>query len=94
MAAHLMPTLGRGRFRAGVISLLDPPFGTDLEETLDQGGTSVWQLSKCRGFDPQTFVRLVRVRDRGGPYGGSTLSLHLQGLAQRAPSLDKHGGPC
>ena len=90
MAAHLMPTLGWKRVKAGVISLLDPPFGTGLEETLDQEGTPVWRTSKRRGFDPQTFVRLVRVRDRGGPYGGSTLSLHLQGLAQRAPSLDKH----
>ncbi len=89
MAANLIPTLGRERFKAGVISLLDPPFGTDLEETHDQEGAPVWQLSKRRGFDPQTFVRLICVRDRVGPYGGSTLSLHLQGLAQRAPSLDK-----
>jgi hypothetical protein len=94
MAANSMPTLGQGRVEAGVISLLDPPFGTDLEETLGQEGTPVWQLSKRRGFDPQKFVRLVRVRDRVGPYGGSTLLLHLQGLAQRAASLDKHGGPC
>ena len=94
MAANLMPTLGRKRVKAGVISLLGTPLVTDLEETLDQEGTTVWQLSKRRGFDPQTFVRLVRVRDRGGPYGGSTLSLHLQGLAQRAPSLDKHEGLC
>ena len=94
MAANLTPTLGRERFKAGVISILDPPFGTDLEETLDQGGTPVWQPSKRRGFDPQTFVRLVSVRDRVGPYGGSTPSLHLQGLAQSAPSLDKHEGLC
>ncbi len=94
MAANLMPTLGRERFKAWVISILDPPFGTDSEEILDQERIPVWQLSKRRGFDPQTFVRPIRVRDRVGPYGGSTLSLHLQGLAQRAPSLDKHEELC
>ncbi len=94
MATNLMPTLGRERFKTGVISILDPPFGTDSEEIPDQGGTPVWQLSKRRRFDPQTFVRPIRVRARVGPYGGSTLSLHLQGLAQRAPSLGKHEELC
>ncbi len=34
MVANLMRTLDRERFEAGVISLLDPLFGTDLVETL------------------------------------------------------------
>jgi glycosyltransferase involved in cell wall biosynthesis len=37
-------------------------------------------------------VRLARVLDRFGPHVGSALSPHLQGLAQRAPSLDKREG--
>lgn len=88
MAANLMRTLDRERFEAGVISLLAPPFGTDLEETLAQYGIPVWHLGNRRGFEPRTFVRLVRVLDRVGPH--AALSLHLQGLAQRAPSLDRH----
>jgi hypothetical protein len=47
-------------------------------------------LGKRRGFDPRTFMRLARVLDRVGPRGGSALSLHPQGLARRAPALDKH----
>ena len=82
MAAKLMRTLDRERFEAGVISLLDPPFGTDLEETLAQDGIPVWHPGKRRGFDPRTFVRLTRVLDRFGPHVGSALSPHLQGLAQ------------
>ena len=42
--ANLMRTLDRGRFEAGVTSLLDPPFGTGLVETLAQNGIPVWQL--------------------------------------------------
>ena len=34
MVADLMRTLDRERFEAGVISLLDPLFGTKLVETL------------------------------------------------------------
>ncbi len=47
---------------------------------------------KRRGFDPRTFVRLARVLDRVEPRVGSALSLHPQGLARRAPALDKHEG--
>jgi hypothetical protein len=90
MAANLMRTLGRERVDVGVISLLDPPFRTDLEETLAQDGISVWHPGKRQGFDPLTFVGLVCVLDRVGPHAGSALSLHLQGLAQRAPSLQKY----
>jgi hypothetical protein len=75
-----------------VISLLDPLFGTDLVETLAQDGMPVWHLGKRQGFDPQLFVRLARVLGRVGPHVGLAPSLHLQGLAQRAPSLDKHEG--
>jgi hypothetical protein len=89
MAANLMRTLDRERFEAGVIGLIGPPFGTDLEETLAQDGIPVWHLGKRRGFDPRTFVRLVRVLERVG----SALSPHPQGLAQRAPSLDEHEEP-
>ena len=49
-------------------------------------------LGKRRGFDPRTFVRLARVLNRVGPRVGSALSLHPQGLARRAPALDKHEG--
>jgi hypothetical protein len=85
-----MPSRVRGRVEAGVISLLDPPFRTDLEETLAQDGISVWHPGKRQGFDPQTFVRLARVLDRVGSQGGSAILPHLQGITQRAPSLDKH----
>ena len=44
MVANLMRTLDRERFEAGVISLLDPPFGTGLVETLAQDGIPVWHL--------------------------------------------------
>jgi glycosyltransferase involved in cell wall biosynthesis len=89
VAADLMPTLNRERFEAGVIGLLDPPFGTDLEETLAQDVIPVRQLGERRGFGPRTFVRLVRVLERVG----SALSPHLQGFTQRAPSLDEHEEP-
>lgn len=92
MAANLMRTLDRERFEAGVISWLDPPFGTDSEETLAQYGVPVWHLGERQDFDSQTSVRLARVLDRVGSHGGSLFSLHLQGLAQRAPSPDKRGG--
>jgi hypothetical protein len=81
MAANLIPTLDRDRFEAGVISLLDPPFGTGPEETLAQDGIPVWPLGRRQGFDPRTFVRLARVLDRFGSHVGSALSPHLQGLA-------------
>jgi hypothetical protein len=92
MAADLMPTPGLERVKAGVISLLDPPFGTDLEETLDQEGTPAWQLRKRREFDSSTFMQPSRVLDRVESHVGAALSLHLQGLAQHAPSPDKRGG--
>jgi hypothetical protein len=93
MVANLTRILDREWFEAGVISLLlDPPFGTDLEETLAQDGIHVWHLGKRRGFDPRTFVRLARGLDRVGPHVGSALSLRMQGFAQRAPSPDKHEG--
>ncbi len=93
MAANLMRTPDRERFEAGVISLVDPPpFGKDLVETPARDGIAVWHPGKRRGFDPRTFVRLARVLERVGPHVGSALSLHPQGLAQRAPSLDKHEG--
>jgi hypothetical protein len=85
-----MPTPGRERVEAGALSFLGLPFGTDLEETLAQDGISVWHPGKRQGFDPLTFVGLVCVLDRVGPHAGSALSLHLQGLAQRAPSLQKY----
>jgi hypothetical protein len=44
MVANLMRNLDRERFEAGVISLLDPLFGTDLIETLAQDGIPVWHL--------------------------------------------------
>jgi hypothetical protein len=91
--ANSVRILDREWFEAGVISLLlDPPFGTDLEETLAQDGIPVWHLGKRRGFDPRTFVRFARLLDRVGPHVGSALSPHLQGLAQRAPSPGKHEG--
>jgi hypothetical protein len=49
-------------------------------------------LGKRRGFDPRMFVRLARVLDRVGPRVESALSLHPQGLARRAPTLDKYEG--
>jgi hypothetical protein len=85
-----MPTLGRKRVEAGVLVLPGLPFGTDLEKTFAQDGIPVWYPGKRQGLDPQTFARLVRVLDRVGPCGGSALSLYLQGLAQRALSLDEH----
>ena len=92
MAANPMPTPGRERVEAGVISLLDPPFGTDSEGTLDQEGTPVWQLRKRREFDSTTFMRPSRVLDRVEPHVGAALSLHQQALEQRAPSPDKRKG--
>ena len=97
MAANSMPTPGLERVKAGmiagVISFLDLPFGTDLEEVLNQEGTPVWQLSKRPGYDPQTLMQLSRVLDRVEPHVGAALSLHLQGLAQHAPSPDEREGP-
>jgi glycosyltransferase involved in cell wall biosynthesis len=92
MTANLMRTLDRERFEAGVIRLLDSPFGADLGETLAQDGAPVGHLGKRQGFDPRMFVRLARVLDRFGLHVGSALSPHLRGLAQRAPSLGKHEG--
>ncbi len=93
MAANSMPTPGRERVEAGVIGLLDLPFGTDSEETLDQEGTPVWQLSKRPGYDPQALMQPSRVLDRVEPHVGAAHSLHLQGLAQHAPSPDEREGP-
>jgi hypothetical protein len=44
MVANLMRTLDRGRSAAGVTSLLDPPFGTGVVETLAQDGIPAWHL--------------------------------------------------
>jgi hypothetical protein len=90
MASNLMRTLDRRQLEAGLLGLLDPPFGTDLEETLAQDEISVWHPGKRQGFDPQTFAWLVRVPDRVGP--NAALSLHLQGSAQRAPSPHRREG--
>jgi hypothetical protein len=87
-----MRTLDRERFEVGVDQFLDSPFGAELGESLTQDGTLVWHLGKRRGFDPRTFMRLARILDRFGPRVGSALSLHPQGLAPRAPALDKHEG--
>jgi hypothetical protein len=92
MAANVVRTLDRERCEAGVISLLNPPFGTDPEETIAQDEIPVWHLGKRRSFDPRTFARLARALDRFGPHAGSAPSLDPQGLAQRAPSLDKDEG--
>jgi hypothetical protein len=87
-----MLTLNRERVEAGLLGLLDPRCGTDLEETLNKEGTHGRQLSNCQGFDLQISVRLVRILDRTGPCGGSTLSLHLRKLAKCAPSSAKREG--
>jgi hypothetical protein len=92
MAANPMRTLDRERLEAGVIGLLDPPFDTDLEETLARDGIRVRPLGKRRGFDPRTFVRPARVLGRVGLHVGSALPLRPQGLAQCAPALGKHQG--
>jgi hypothetical protein len=90
MASDLMRTLDRERLEIGLLGLLDPPLGTDLEEILAQDGISVWHPGKRQSFDPQTFAWLVRVPDRGGP--NAALSLHLQGSAQWAPSPNESEG--
>ncbi len=92
LAANLMPALGQERVEARVLGLLDPPFGADLGETLVQDGISAWHPGNRQAFDPQTFVRLARVLDRVGSQGGPAISLHLPGLTQRTPSLDKPEG--
>ena len=84
MESNLMRTLDREQLEAGLLGLSDPPGGTVPEETLAQNGICVWHPGKRQGFDPQTFARLVRVLDSCGPR--PTLSPHLQGSAQRAPS--------
>jgi hypothetical protein len=66
MAANSMRTLDREMFEAGVLSLLAPSFGTDLEEPPTRDESSKRHLGEHQGFDPQTFVRLVRVLDRVG----------------------------
>jgi hypothetical protein len=92
MAANLMRTLNREQFEAGMIGSLDPPFGTDLEETLAQYGVPGWHLGKRQDFDSRTFVRLARVLDRVRSHVGAAPPPYLQGLAQRAPSPDKREG--
>jgi hypothetical protein len=87
MASNLMRTLDWKQLEARLLGLLDPPFGTDLEETLAQDGISVWHPGKRQGFDPQTFAWPVRVPDRVGP--NAALSLHLEGSVQRTPSPDE-----
>jgi hypothetical protein len=59
MASNLMRTLDWKQLEAGLLGLLDPPFGTDLEETLD----------------PQKYAWLVRVPDRVGPHAALLLHL-------------------
>ncbi len=98
MAANSMPTLSLERVKAGVItgviSLSDPPFGTDSEEALVQGGAPGWQLSKRPGYGPQTLMQLSPALDRVGPHVGAALSLRLPELAQHAPSPDsRREGP-
>jgi hypothetical protein len=90
MASNLMRTLDRKQLEARLLGLLDPPFSTDLEETLAQHGISVWHPDERQGFDPQACAWLVRVPDRVGP--DAALSLHLLGSAQRAPSPDEREG--
>lgn len=85
MVANPMRTLNRQRLEAGVIGLLDPPFDTDLEETLARDGIRVRPLSNRRGFDPRTFVRAARILGRAGLRVGWDLPPRPQGLAQRAP---------
>jgi hypothetical protein len=87
-----MRTLDRERFEAVLIGLLDPPFGTDLQEALAQDGVPVWYLGERRGFDRQTIVRFTHILDPRGPHVGSTPSLDLQGLAQHAPSGNQQEG--
>ena len=92
MAFDLMRTLDRERFEAGVISLRDPPFGTNLEEILAQNGIPVWHLGKRRGFDPRTFVRLVRTLERIRPDVVHTHTYALRyalpyALRRRAPVM-------
>lgn len=89
LAANSVSILSQERVEARPLGLFDHPFGKDVEETLEQEETSVGQQSKCRAFNPQTSVLLIRVLDRGGPHGGSALERRLRGLAQRAPSLAK-----
>jgi len=92
--AGLKLTLNPKRFEPGVLGLLAPSLGTDLEGTLARDGISVWHAGKRQGLDPQTFVRLACVLARVGPHGGWALSLQLEGLTQGAPSLSKHERLC
>lgn len=90
MACSLMRTLHREQPEARLLSLRVSPFGMDLGGTLAQKRIAVWHPGKRQGFDPRTFARLVRVLDSCGPR--PTLSLYLQSLAQRVPSLAKREG--
>ena len=53
MAADLMETLAWEGCEADAIGLLVPLFGTDLEETLAQGGILCGLLGKRQAFDRQ-----------------------------------------
>jgi glycosyltransferase involved in cell wall biosynthesis len=92
MAFYMVRSLDRERFEAGVISLLNPPFGTNLEETLVQDGIPVWHLGKRRGFDPRVFVRFARTLDRFKPHVVHTHTYALRYalpymLRRRAPAM-------
>jgi hypothetical protein len=91
MAANSMRIPDRKRFVAGVVSRSNRPFDKGLE-TFVSCRTMVWHPVECRGLDPRTFVRLVRVPDRIGPRADSDPRLRLQGSTQRVWSLDKHEG--
>ena len=91
MAANSMRIPDRKRFVAGVVSRSNRPFDKGLE-TFVSCRTMVWHPVECRGLDPRTFVRLVRVPDRIGPCADSDPRLRLQGSTQRVWSLDKHEG--
>lgn len=91
MAANSMRIPDRKRFVAGVVSRSNRPFDKGLE-TFVSCRTMVWHPVECRGLDPRTFVRLVRVPDRIGHRADSDPRLRLQGSTQRVWSLDKHEG--
>ena len=92
MATNTMRIPDRKRFGAGVVSRSNRPFDKGLEETLVSCRTMVWHPVECRGLDPRTFVRLVRVPDSIGPRADSEPRLRLQGSTQRVWSLDKDEG--
>jgi glycosyltransferase involved in cell wall biosynthesis len=68
MAANLMLTSDREQFEVGAIALYDPWSRTELVKILERAKIPVWYLGKpYLGFDPRTFVRLVRAMERFRP---------------------------